>query len=137
MEFIDEIKNETIIICKSYFKKKFLFSKKLLPVKLMGIEEFKKKYYFDFDENTIMYVMDKYNVKYDVALVYINNLYYVDDILYNESKLDFLVDLKRELNDKKLLIYNEVFKKYVKDIDIIRKICYYGSRWVYESFKNN
>ena len=95
MNFVDNIKNETLIICKSFFKNKILLSNKLLPIKIMLMDEFLKKYLFDYDENTVLYVMNKYEVKYDVALMYINNLYYIDDRDYEQPKLDFLVKLKK------------------------------------------
>ena len=78
MNFLDNIKKETLIICNDSDKKKLLMRNKLINVKLMNINEFISKYYFDYDENTIMYIMNKYNIKYEIALVYIRNLYYIE-----------------------------------------------------------
>jgi len=119
MDFINDIKKETIIICKSYFKKKILSFNKLIPIKMMTISEFRSKYYFSYNEDTIIYIMDKYNVKYDIACTYIDNLYYIEDKLYNVSKLDFLCELKKDLDAHKLLIYNKYFKDYIKNVDVI------------------
>lgn len=119
MNFLDDIKRETIIICNDSDKKKILMMNKLLNIKLMNMKQFISKYCFDYDEDTIMYVMDKYNVKYEVALVYINNLYFVEDKRYDVKKLDFLVDLKNELDSCKLLKYNSLFKKYLEMVDVI------------------
>ena len=44
-------------------------------IKFMSLEEFKKKYIFDYDRRTIYSLMKKYNIKYDTALVYLKNLY--------------------------------------------------------------
>lgn len=119
MNFLDDIKRETIIICNDSDKKKILMMNKLLNIKLMNIKQFISKYCFDYDEDAIMYVMDKYDVKYEVALVYINNLYFIEDKRYDVKKLDFLVDLKNELDSFKLLKYNSLFKKYLEMVDVI------------------
>lgn len=119
MDFLDEIKRETIIICNDSDKKKILMRNKLLNIKVMNVKQFISKYLFDYDENTIMYVMNKFGVKYEVALVYINNLYFVEDKKYGVKKLDFLVDLKKDLDEHKLLKYNQLFKKYICNVDVI------------------
>ena len=119
MKFLDEIKRETLIICSDTSKKIILMRNKLINIKLMTLSEFISKYCFDYDENTILYVMNKYNLKYDVALMYIKNLYYVDDKKYDVSKLDFLVSLKKELDKLNLLIYNKYFLEYLNNVDVI------------------
>lgn len=119
MNFIDEIKKETLIICNDSDKLNILKRNKLVNVKVMNMNEFITKYCFDYDENTITYIMRKYNVKYEIALVYIKNLYYIEDKEYDVKKLDFLVKLKRDLDENNLLIYNNMFKKYVANIDAI------------------
>jgi len=119
MNFINAIKKETIIICNDSFKKKFLKEKKLTPIKFMNLSEFVEKMCFSYDERAILYTVNKYHVKYEVANTYIKNLYYIDNIDYNIPKLDFLVKLKRELDDSNLLTYNNNFKKYIKNTDII------------------
>ena len=92
---LDEVKNNTIIICNSNYKMQLLKSiKKLINIKFISMNEFIKSYYFDYDEKTILYVIKKYNVKYEIALEYLNNLIYVEDKRYNIEKLDFLVNLK-------------------------------------------
>jgi len=74
MRFLDDIKKETIIICNSYIKKMILKLNKMLPIKFMTMNEFISKYCFSYDENTIMYLVEKYDVSYEVALVYLKNL---------------------------------------------------------------
>lgn len=119
MDFIKDINKETIIICKKGFKEQFLKLNILKPVKLMTPTEFIKKLYFTYDESAILYVMKKYNIKYDIAKMYLENIYYVEDTLYDIEKLDFLVNLKKELKSNSLLIYNKLFQEYVKNVDII------------------
>jgi len=117
---INDIKNNTIIICNNNYKIQILKEiKKLINIKFMSMDEFIKSYYFDYDEKTILYVIKKYNIKYEIAKTYLNNLIYIEDKKYNNEKLDFLVNLKKELIDNNLLIFNNKFKNYIKNKDII------------------
>jgi len=117
---LENIKNNTIIICNNNYKMQILENiKKLINIKFMSMEEFIKSYYFDYDEKTILYLIKKYNVKYEITLEYLNNLIYIEDKKYNKDKLDFLVNLKKELIDNNLLIFNNRFKNYISDKDII------------------
>ena len=108
-----------IIICNNNTKKYLLKNSKTLSNnKYYTLSEFINNYYFDYDYKTILYVMKKYNVKYDIAKEYLDNLIYVEDKKYNIEKLDFLVNLKKELIDNNLLIFNPYFKKNLDDIVI-------------------
>ena len=119
MEFIEDITDETLIICNDSVKDKIISLNVLKPIKIMNMNNFLNNYLFSYDENTIIYVMGTYHVKYDIALEYIRNLYYIKDKYYDNNKLDFLVNLKKELQDKDLLIYNDNFKNYLKRVKII------------------
>lgn len=117
---LENIKNNTIIICNNNYKMQILKDiKKLINIKFMSMDEFIKSYYFDYDEKTILYVIKKYNIKYEIVLEYLNNLIYIEDKNYNNKKLDFLVNLKKELIDNNLLIFNIKFKNLIKDKEII------------------
>lgn len=119
MDFINNIKEETLIICNKYIKEDILKINKLLPIKLINLNEFKEKYFFSYDESAILFIIDKYKIKYEIAKEYLTNLYYIEDKIYNNDKLDFLVSLKNELDNNKLLKYNKEFKEYLKRTKII------------------
>lgn len=119
MEFINNIKKETLIICNKYTKDNILKLNKLLPIKFLTIKEFKEKYFFSYNEETIIYIINKYKVRYEIAQDYINNLYYIENKKYNNEKLDFLVDLKNDLDNNNLLKYNSNFLEYLNRVDII------------------
>lgn len=119
MNFLDDIKKETVVICNDSDRKKILMRNKLINIKVMNLSQFISKYCFDYDEETILYVMNKYNVKYEIALIYIKNLYYIENKKYDVKKLDFLVALKNELDDNNLLKYNELFRKYIDNVSVI------------------
>ena len=119
MDFLNEINKETLIICNDSDKELILKRNKLINIKVMDMNEFISKYCFEYDENAILYLMNKYNIKYEIALMYIKNIYYVENKYYGVKKLDFLVKIKKELDENKLLKYNCYFQKYIKNVSII------------------
>lgn len=113
-----------IIICNNNTKRKILLDlndKPMVNIKFMTKIEFIHNYYFDYNEEAIYYIMNNYHVKYDIAINYLNNLIYIEDKIYDNEKLDLLVTIKKELDDNNLLIYNKLFKKYLKGKRIIFK----------------
>ena len=111
---------EKIIICPNIYKLKLLEklnnNKELHSIKFMTKKEFINNYYFSCNDNAIYYLMNKYNFNLDVTKVYLNNLYIIDTNKdYNNKKLLFLRDIKKELIDNNLLIFNNLFKNYIKD----------------------
>ena len=111
---------EKIIICPNIYKLKLLEklnnNKELHSIKFMTKKEFINNYYFSYNDNAIYYLMNKYNFNLDVTKVYLNNLYIIDTNKdYNNKKLLFLRDIKKELIDNNLLIFNNLFKNYIKD----------------------
>lgn len=118
---IEELNNKIIIIKDSYKKtllKKINDSKKLLNIKIITLSELLKKYYFDYSKETIYYVCKKYNVVYDVAKIYIDNLYYISEDSDNE-KIHFLYNLKNELSNNGLIKINKLFREFLKNKDIV------------------
>ena len=86
-------------------------------IKFMSLEEFVKKYIFDYNNKTIYYLMKEYGINLSSALVYLNNLYYISDKLDN-NKMNILKEMKEYLDNNKLLIYNDRFREYIKDKEI-------------------
>lgn len=119
-------KDNSLIICPNQTKTKILKelsqTKKLVNIKFMTKEEYKKIYYFSYDDKLLACLIKKYNYNIDVARVYINNLYVIDENkTYKSPKLNFLKDLKKELIKEGLLIYNNTYKEYLKNKNIIVK----------------
>ena len=100
----------TLYIVNNSHKEKLLKENKTLNNnKYMTLEEFKKNYLFDYDEETIYYVMKTRNVKYDIAKNYIDNLYIVWNTEYIEDiKVIELKDLYYELKENGLLKKNNL-----------------------------
>lgn len=118
---IDSLNNKIIIIKDSYkniLLKKINDSKKLINVKIITLNELKRKYYFDYNEECIYYVCKKYNIICDIAKIYLDNLYYIDKDSTNE-KIHFLYELKKDLINKNLIKENKLFREFLKNKDII------------------
>ena len=104
------IKKETI---KKIRKNKFNYN-----IKFMSLEEFSKKITFNYDEKTIYYLMKEFNLNYDSAILYLKNIYYIDNKLNNE-KMNKLIDIKNYLDENNLFIYDKYFKEYAKRVEIV------------------
>ena len=123
MELLDLIKEKTLIITDSSHKKRLLDeinkSKKLFNIKFMSLEEYKKNLLFDYNLNTINYLVSNYKMKVSNAISLIKNLYYIENREYQSNKLNYLVNIKNELDSNNLLIYNDYFKMYLDSVKII------------------
>ena len=112
-----------IIICPNEEKLNILNNlsnnKELHSIKFMTINEFINNYFFSYKKETLYFLMKKYNLNIDVAKVYLNNLYFIDiNKEYKNKKLVFLKDIKKDLIDNNLLIFNNTFRKYIEDKEI-------------------
>ena len=114
---LDKIENNSILIIPNTIKNKTIekLNNKMLNIKIMSLNELIKKYTFDYNEKTIYYLMKKENIKYDIAKNYIKNIYYIENKNYNNKKLDKLVNIKKYLEENNLLIYDNLFKNYIKN----------------------
>ncbi len=123
MNFLNDIKNKTIIITNDSNKRKILeeLNKKqeLLDIKFMTMEDLITNLTESYDEKSIYYIVKEYNVKPEIAKVYLNNLKYIEEKDYKSSKLKFLKKIKDKLKENNLIIKNELFKEELKDKDII------------------
>ena len=114
-------KNNSIIITNKANKNKLLnkLNKQLLNIKIYTISEIKKLLFFTYNEETIYYVKNKYSINSEIARIYINNIYNVEDKKYNNEKLNFLTELKTDLLEKKLIKENKLFIESLKNKTII------------------
>ena len=110
-----------VIVCDDYRKDELLKNNrnKLSSVKYMSKQEFIRKFFFDYDKRTIYELCKKYNYSYDIALMYLESIYYIEDKKYDNEKLDKLVEIKRYLDDNNLLIYDLLFKELLKSNEVV------------------
>ena len=118
-----QYKNNSILVVPNSIKKDILLEisnlNTLLNIKVLSINELNKKYYFDYNEETIFYIMKKFNTRKEIAEIYLKNLYYIDNSEYEDNKLKFLKELKKDLIENKKIILNNLFKNSLKDKTII------------------
>lgn len=123
--------NNKIVILNDYAKKSFIKKiNKLINVKVITLSELKKKYYFDYDNKAIYFVSNKYNCIPEIAKIYIENIYFIGDI--DTKKVNFLKEIKDELDTNNLLTYNNLFKEFLKGKDIVL----YNLKCVDKFYKN-
>lgn len=117
------LKDNNLIICPNYLKKTIIEeinrSKKIISFRIMDLTEFKKSYFYDYNKQTIYYLMNKLHLKYEIILEYLDACYYVENKQYNSSKLNELVLLKEELIAKNLITTDPNFKYYLSKVNII------------------
>ena len=117
------LKENNLIIVEAKYKKKIVNYMnnldKLVSYKVMTLAEFRDNYFYTYNKETIYYIMKKYNTTVEIALEYLNSLYYIEDKKYNIYKLNELSKLKKELLDNNLLIFNHNFKYYLNHTNII------------------
>lgn len=115
------LKDNTLLIIPNHLKETILlsFCDELKNIKIMTDNEFIRSYYFDYDLETIYYLMNKYKLKYEVVLIYLKNLYYVENKEYSNEKLNKLVEIKKELDEHNLLKYKPLFLNKLKSMNIV------------------
>ena len=99
---MENIKENSIIVVPKYLKEQVLLniSGELKNIKVMTISSFIDNFLFTFDDKTIYYLMNEYGLKYDVALMYLNNLKFIENRQYSFNKLNELVRLKKHLENQ-------------------------------------
>ena len=123
MDFLNDIQNNTLIICDSKTRDEILLKvstkDKLLNLKIMSKNEFLKHFFFNYNEETLFYIKNKYRVTLELANIYLDNLKYVIDSKENNVKINFLQELYLDLKDKELLKFDIGFKKYLEQTEIV------------------
>ncbi len=81
--------DNSIVLCDYNIKQDLLKNNKSLNnIKYMTVDELIKSYTFYYDEKSISYLISKYNISYDIALEYLENLYYIYD--FDNEKINLL-----------------------------------------------
>ena len=123
-----KIPANSIVITPANLKAKLLKKlndNALSNIKVMTLPELRQKLYFTYNEQAIYYLMNKYNYLIDVAKMYLNRMYEVEDNSYDSSKIKKIIDLKQELIQNNLLIYTPNFIEYLKTKTIVFYECNY------------
>lgn len=92
----------------------------LYNIKFMSLRELINSFTFKYDEKSIYYLIKNYSMNYDVALMYLDNLKYSFKNI--SDKTDKLINIKKELDENNLLIYDKNINEFFKN----KKIKIYG-----------
>lgn len=113
----------TLYIVDHSLKKQMLTSvNQLVNHKYMTMDELKKAYVFDYDDEAIYHIMKTRNVKYDIAKNYIENMYFLwNTDCIDDPKIIELKEMYEELKQHKLLIQNPFFFAYLKQVNVVIK----------------
>ena len=122
MKIYEYIKDNNLLIVPNNIKNNildYLKDKELYKIKIMTLNEFYDSYFFTYDKEALIYVCNTYNLIPDVGELYLKNLRYIEDKKYNNEILDKLVRIKKDLEGKHLLKYDDTFKVLINKYNII------------------
>lgn len=132
---LDNIKDNSIIIVPSSLKNNILrelsLKDSLLNVKVMSREEFIERSTFSYEDDAILFLMDKYKYDCNVCKILIDNMRYVDSDSYSSDKLNKLFVLQKELISLNLLKPDRLFYQYL----VNKNIYVYGYLYIDNLFK--
>lgn len=97
---------------------------KIYNIKFMSLKELIDSLTFTYDERSIYYLIKKYDMNYDVANIYLNNLKYAVNNV--SDKTNKLIEIKNELIENNFLIYDRNIDKLIDN----KKIKIYGYDYI-------
>lgn len=101
MNYLEYLNDNTLLVIPNDIKEEVILEvtkkKPLINVKYCSLESLRKDF-FCYDEKAVYYLMKKYNLKYEVAKVYLDNMLYLTLDNYDNKKLNDLSKLKNEVS---------------------------------------
>ena len=85
--------------------------KKFCTYKFYDFKSLKKKLLFDYDDEALSYIMNKYRVNINIARIYVENMYFLKDL--ENEKVQFLQKIKDELLNLNLLKIDNSFRQAI------------------------
>ena len=111
---LDKLQNNDTIITTNNIKnnilKELTKAKKLLNLKFYTLKEFLANYYGEPTKEALYFLIKHYHYTYDVAKVYLDNIFYDTEELRN---------LRNILDSNHLINYNHYFKRNLKRVVVI------------------
>ena len=125
---LELIENDMILVLPNNMKENVIKEvsslDKIYNIKFMSLKELIDSLTFTYDERSIYYLIKKYDMNYDVANIYLNNLKYAVNNV--SDKTNKLTKIKNELIENNLLIYDKNIDKLIKN----KKIKIYGYDYI-------
>ena len=114
------INDNSIYVVPSNIKRDTLLkiNNKLINTKFISLDELINRLTFTYDENAIIFLMNKYNIKEEVALTYLNNIKYVSDEDFDNESIKKLIEIKDELESNNLLIRDNYIDMFLNNKSI-------------------
>ena len=83
MNYLDYLTDNTLFILPNDIKEDVILEvtkeKPLISIKYITLENLRKSF-FEYDEKAILFLMEKYGLKYEVAKIYLDNMLYLKDL---------------------------------------------------------
>lgn len=102
MQYLDYLIDHTLLLVPNDIKDDVILEvtkeKPLIDIKYSSLDNLRKTF-FNYDEKAIYYLMKHYNLKYEVAITYLDNMLYLKKKSYDSEKLNNLLKLKNEVKD--------------------------------------
>ena len=102
MKYLDYLTDNTLLVVPNDIKEDIILEvteeKPLVNIKYISLENLRRSF-FEYDEKAIYYLMKHYNLKYEVALIYLDNMLYLKKKSYDSEKLNNLLKLKVEVKN--------------------------------------
>lgn len=116
-----ELKDNLLIIGPSYLRKKVLEENKLKHnIKYIDEYELIDKYLYTYKDGILSYLDKKEKISPELGNIYLRNMYDIDiNKEYKSKKLNNLKEIKKDLINKGYIIYDNNFKNYLKNKDIL------------------
>ena len=123
MHFETFIQDNIVLVIPNTIKKHVLLKlnefENIFNIKIMSLEELINSITFKYSEESIYYLIKKYDMNYDAALMYLNNIKYVNDINVSSNKIEKLKNIKNELDENNLLIYDKNIFGLLKKKEVV------------------
>ena len=123
MHFETFIQDNIVLVIPNTIKKQVLLKlnefENIFNIKIMSLEELINSITFKYSDESIYYLIKKYDMNYDVALMYLNNIKYVNDINVSSNKIEKLKNIKNELDENNLLIYDKNIFGLLKEKEVV------------------
>ncbi len=124
---LDFIKDNSILVIPNNIKENIIknvrINNKTLNIKVFYLEEFINNLTYTYNEETIYNLMKQENINYNISLIYLNNIKYIDSNS-NIPKLNKLKTIKDNIDN--YLIKDKLFKSLIKN----KKIIIYGYDYI-------
>lgn len=85
----------------------------------MSLRELQENWYYRYHPSALYHLSKKYNLLPENAQIILDILYNIDENSAHTPKIKELAEMKKYLKEKNLLITNDLFRTYIKTVDVM------------------